>query len=108
MYIQLHRHALLNSKRGLTVDENGKKLDDEISIISSEVYHPETTRINSQTDDLSSNFKSITRRGLLPTREELLAKVGMQSKIFSTFSICLKPNSVTVSLLSMSLQTMPS
>jgi hypothetical protein len=28
---------LLNSKRGLTVDENGKQLDDEISIISSQV-----------------------------------------------------------------------
>ncbi|KAF2163438.1 hypothetical protein M409DRAFT_26051 [Zasmidium cellare ATCC 36951] len=32
---KLHRHALLNSKRGLTVDENGK-VDDEVSIISSE------------------------------------------------------------------------
>jgi hypothetical protein len=34
--VQLHRHALLNSKRGLTVDEFGKKLDDEVSIISSQ------------------------------------------------------------------------
>lgn len=34
---QLHRHALLNSKRGVSVDENGKQLDDEISIISSQV-----------------------------------------------------------------------
>ena len=33
---KLHKHALLNSKRGLSVDENGK-VDDEISIISSEV-----------------------------------------------------------------------
>ncbi|EXJ60572.1 hypothetical protein A1O7_04725 [Cladophialophora yegresii CBS 114405] len=32
---KLHRHALSNSKRGLAVDENGK-LDDEVSIISSE------------------------------------------------------------------------
>lgn len=34
---KLHRHALLNSKRGLTVDEFGEKLDDEVSIISSQV-----------------------------------------------------------------------
>jgi hypothetical protein len=34
--MQLHRHALSNSKRGIAVDENGK-LDDEISVISSEV-----------------------------------------------------------------------
>lgn len=32
----LHRHALYNSKRGITVDENGKQLDDEVSVISSE------------------------------------------------------------------------
>jgi alpha-ketoglutarate-dependent taurine dioxygenase len=32
---KLHKHALLNSKRGLSVDENGR-VDDEISIISSE------------------------------------------------------------------------
>lgn len=32
---KLHRHALSNSKRGIAVDENGK-LDDEISVISSE------------------------------------------------------------------------
>ncbi|KAH7148178.1 hypothetical protein EDB81DRAFT_932479 [Dactylonectria macrodidyma] len=32
---KLHRHALLNSKRGIAVDENGK-LDDEVSVISSE------------------------------------------------------------------------
>lgn len=32
---KLHRHALSNSKRGIAVDENGK-LDDEVSIISSE------------------------------------------------------------------------
>ncbi|OAA35927.1 alpha-ketoglutarate-dependent sulfonate dioxygenase [Metarhizium rileyi] len=32
---KLHRHALANSKRGIAVDENGK-LDDEISVISSE------------------------------------------------------------------------
>jgi hypothetical protein len=32
---QLHRHALSNSKRGIAVDENGK-LDDEVSVISSE------------------------------------------------------------------------
>ncbi|EFX01815.1 alpha-ketoglutarate-dependent sulfonate dioxygenase [Grosmannia clavigera kw1407] len=32
---RLHRHALSNSKRGIAVDENGR-LDDEISIISSE------------------------------------------------------------------------
>ena len=36
MVKQLHRHALSNSKRGLAVDENGK-LDDEVSVISSEV-----------------------------------------------------------------------
>lgn len=35
--MQLHRHALSNSKRGIAVDENGK-LDDEISVISSEVW----------------------------------------------------------------------
>ena len=33
---QLHRHALANSKRGIAVDEDGK-LDDEISVVSSEV-----------------------------------------------------------------------
>lgn len=32
---QLHKHALSNSKRGIAVDENGK-LDDEVSVISSE------------------------------------------------------------------------
>lgn len=31
----LHRHALSNSKRGIAVDDTGK-LDDEVSIISSE------------------------------------------------------------------------
>ena len=31
----LHRHALANSKRGVSVDENGH-LDDEVSVISSE------------------------------------------------------------------------
>ena len=35
VWIQLHRHALANSKRGIAVDENGK-LDDEVSVISSE------------------------------------------------------------------------
>lgn len=35
-FLQLHRHALSNSKRGISVDENGK-LDDEVSVISSEV-----------------------------------------------------------------------
>ncbi|KAK5708946.1 hypothetical protein LTR17_020226 [Elasticomyces elasticus] len=34
---KLHKHALLNSKRGLSVDENGR-VDDEISIISSEMW----------------------------------------------------------------------
>lgn len=33
---KLHKHALANSKRGIAVDENGK-LDDEVSVISSEV-----------------------------------------------------------------------
>ncbi|CAI7608284.1 unnamed protein product [Penicillium pancosmium] len=33
---KLHRHAVNNSKRNISVDENGK-LDDEISVISSEV-----------------------------------------------------------------------
>ncbi|KAL2005094.1 hypothetical protein VTN00DRAFT_2944 [Thermoascus crustaceus] len=33
---KLHRHAVSNSKRGIAVDEDGK-LDDEISVISSEV-----------------------------------------------------------------------
>ncbi|KAK4458541.1 alpha-ketoglutarate-dependent sulfonate dioxygenase, partial [Cladorrhinum samala] len=33
---KLHRHALANSKRGIAVDENGK-LDDEVSVISSEL-----------------------------------------------------------------------
>ncbi|KAF5584013.1 taurine dioxygenase [Fusarium pseudocircinatum] len=32
---KLHRHALSNSKRGIAVDENGR-LDDEVSVISSE------------------------------------------------------------------------
>ncbi|KAG0647374.1 alpha-ketoglutarate-dependent sulfonate dioxygenase [Hyphodiscus hymeniophilus] len=32
---KLHKHALSNSKRGIVVDENGK-LDDEVSVISSE------------------------------------------------------------------------
>ncbi|PMD29623.1 taurine catabolism dioxygenase [Hyaloscypha variabilis F] len=32
---KLHKHALSNSKRGIAVDENGK-LDDEVSVISSE------------------------------------------------------------------------
>ena len=33
---KLHRHALLNTKRGIAVDENGKA-DDEVSIISSDL-----------------------------------------------------------------------
>ncbi|PMD49827.1 TauD-domain-containing protein [Hyaloscypha bicolor E] len=33
---KLHRHALLNGQRGIAVDGNGNKLDDEISVISSE------------------------------------------------------------------------
>ncbi|KAK3986752.1 alpha-ketoglutarate-dependent sulfonate dioxygenase [Cladorrhinum sp. PSN332] len=33
---KLHKHALANSKRGIAVDENGK-LDDEVSVISSEL-----------------------------------------------------------------------
>lgn len=32
-----HRHVLSNSKRSVAVDENGT-LDDEVSVISSEVY----------------------------------------------------------------------
>ncbi|KAF2497150.1 taurine catabolism dioxygenase [Lophium mytilinum] len=32
---KLHKHALSNSKRGISVDENGK-LDDEVSVISSD------------------------------------------------------------------------
>jgi len=36
MTTKLHKHALSNSKRGIAVDENGK-LDDEVSVISSEV-----------------------------------------------------------------------
>jgi alpha-ketoglutarate-dependent taurine dioxygenase len=32
---KLHKHALSNSKRGIAVDENGK-LDDEVSVISSD------------------------------------------------------------------------
>ncbi|TVY34317.1 putative alpha-ketoglutarate-dependent sulfonate dioxygenase [Lachnellula subtilissima] len=39
---KLHKHALSNSKRGIAVDENGK-LDDEVSVISSDqqrkLYH---------------------------------------------------------------------
>jgi hypothetical protein len=35
--LQLHSHALLNSKPGVSVNENGKQLDDEIFIILSEV-----------------------------------------------------------------------
>ena len=34
----LHRHALANSKRGVAVNENGR-LDDEVSVISSEEMH---------------------------------------------------------------------
>lgn len=41
--MQLHRHALSNSKRGIAVDENGK-LDDEISVISSEVRSSNTKK----------------------------------------------------------------
>jgi hypothetical protein len=37
---QLHKHALSNSKRGIAVDENGK-LDDEVSVISSDVCLPQ-------------------------------------------------------------------
>jgi hypothetical protein len=33
---KLHRHALLNTKRGISVDENGK-VDDEVSVISSDL-----------------------------------------------------------------------
>ncbi|KAK0629499.1 hypothetical protein B0T17DRAFT_188688 [Bombardia bombarda] len=51
---KLHRHALANSKRGIAVDENGK-LDDEVSVISSEQnrkfysdrYSPASKRIAS-------------------------------------------------------------
>ncbi|CAI7616195.1 unnamed protein product [Penicillium glandicola] len=52
---KLHRHAVANSKRGIAVDENGH-LDDEISVISSEVnrklygdrYKPHNGRLASQ------------------------------------------------------------
>ncbi|KAJ6133555.1 hypothetical protein N7471_008770 [Penicillium samsonianum] len=52
---KLHRHAVANSKRGIAVDENGH-LDDEISVISSEVnrklygdrYKPYNGRLASQ------------------------------------------------------------
>ncbi|KAI3154229.1 hypothetical protein CBS147325_1321 [Penicillium roqueforti] len=52
---KLHRHAVANSKRGIAVDENGH-LDDEISVISSEVnrklygdrYKPLNGRLASQ------------------------------------------------------------
>ncbi|RVX72580.1 hypothetical protein B0A52_03976 [Exophiala mesophila] len=52
---KLHRHALSNSKRGIAVDENGK-LDDEVSVISSEQnrkfykdrFSPETKRLASE------------------------------------------------------------
>ncbi|GAD94720.1 hypothetical protein AN2198.2 [Paecilomyces variotii No. 5] len=52
---KLHRHAVANSKRGISVDENGK-LDDEISVISSEVnrklygdrYQPHNGRLASE------------------------------------------------------------
>ncbi|KAJ3536916.1 hypothetical protein NM208_g6519 [Fusarium decemcellulare] len=53
---KLHRHALSNSKRGIAVDENGK-LDDEVSVISSEqnrkFYH----------DRFSSLSKSLAGEG---------------------------------------------
>ncbi|EXJ76894.1 hypothetical protein A1O3_10051 [Capronia epimyces CBS 606.96] len=52
---KLHRHALSNSKRGIAVDENGK-LDDEVSVISSEQnrkfykerFSPATKRLASE------------------------------------------------------------
>ncbi|EXJ77834.1 hypothetical protein A1O3_08993 [Capronia epimyces CBS 606.96] len=52
---KLHKHALLNSKRGIAVDENGK-LDDEISVISSDLNRklhsdrstPQSTKLGSE------------------------------------------------------------
>lgn len=37
--VQLHRHAVSNSKRGIPVDDKGT-LDDEVSIVSSDVCYP--------------------------------------------------------------------
>jgi hypothetical protein len=53
---KLHRHALSNSKRGIAVDENGK-LDDEVSVISSEQNR------RYYADRFASNSKKLASHG---------------------------------------------
>ncbi|KFY36046.1 hypothetical protein V494_05360 [Pseudogymnoascus sp. VKM F-4513 (FW-928)] len=50
---KLHRHALSNSKRGIAVDETGR-LDDEISVISSEQNRKYYKRFTSTSKHISS------------------------------------------------------
>jgi hypothetical protein len=61
MIFQLHRHALLNSKRGVSVDENGKKLDDEISIISSTVHQHNRFPLFQNKTDILTTFQQFQK-----------------------------------------------
>ncbi len=77
----MHRHALSNSKRGIAVDENGK-LDDEVSVISSEV------RISFLTKDKVPNSRTLAKpqvisRSLL--RRETPSKRGLACRVVPHF-----------------------
>jgi hypothetical protein len=73
---KLHRHALSNSKRGIAVDENGK-LDDEVSVISSEVSTGRQ-RQYSETDSFSKIVPTI-KIATDTTQNALQVKAGTLS-----------------------------
>lgn len=72
-----------NSKRGIAVDENGK-LDDEVSVISSDVGFISVGNYYGLTVD--SKIGNITKGGFLVRRKSLV-RAGMRSK--TTLKYCL-------------------
>jgi hypothetical protein len=64
------------------VDENGK-LDDEVSVISSEVFSPSIAP--SSTNNDHSKIENSTRTDSLQTRRNLQVTGGMQSEDFLSF-----------------------
>jgi hypothetical protein len=71
---------LSNSKRGIAVDENGK-LDDEVSVISSEVHQSQllSQNDNQLTQNFYSKLENFTKTGS-SERRDLPARDGMPSK----------------------------
>jgi hypothetical protein len=89
---KLHRHALANSKRGIAVDENGK-LDDEVSVISSEQNRK----------FYGDRYTHVSKR---------IASLGWHAEFVTASILCAKSVTLTqtdvVSRLSTSRRTMPS